>query len=300
MTAFGQSFIGTVGSVASYVIADTMTLLRQSFPKTVRIETTNHCQADCVFCPRSTIGRAKANMKQDVFESVVKQCVEGGTRLVHLHGYGEPLIDKQLADRIKYCKDQGIPRVKIFTNGDLLKGDVAQRILHSGLDEVKISIDGSDSQEFNKLRIGLDHSKVVENVKAFRKLRDEANMKTPIIVAATCQTSNRKQTEEMLDGVVDHIDFTHIHNWGGALGDAEQQRVRKPCDRLWRTMTVLVNGDVALCCLDYSAKEVLGNVMDAPMLDVWNNARYNELRKLHRESRQSEIPLCSNCTKCFF
>ena len=172
MTAFGQSFIGTVGSVASYVIADTMTLLRQSFPKTVRIETTNHCQADCVFCPRSTIGRAKANMKQDVFEAVVKQCVEGGTRLVHLHGYGEPLIDKQLADRIKYCKDQGIPRVKIFTNGDLLKGDLAKRILHSGLDEVKISIDGSDSQEFNKLRIGLDHSKVVENVKAFRKLRD--------------------------------------------------------------------------------------------------------------------------------
>ena len=289
MTAFGQTFIGTVGSVASYVIADTMTLLRQSFPKTVRIETTNHCQADCVFCPRSTIGRAKANMKQDVFEAVVKQCVEGGTRLVHLHGYGEPLIDKQLADRIKYCKDQGIPRVKIFTNGDLLKGDLAKRILHSGLDEVKISIDGSDSQEFNKLRIGLDHSKV-----------DEAKMKTPIIVAATCQTSNRKQTEEMLDGVVDHIDFTHIHNWGGALGDAEQQRVRKPCDRLWRTMTVLVNGDVALCCLDYSAKEVLGNVMDAPMLDIWNNARYNELRKLHRESRQSEIPLCSNCTKCFF
>ena len=65
-------------------------------------------------------------------------------------------------------------------------------------------------------------------------------------------------------------------------------------------MTVLVNGDVALCCLDYSAKEVLGNVMDAPMLDIWNNARYSELRKLHRESRQSEIPLCSNCTKCFF
>ncbi len=300
MTALGQSFMGTVGSVASYVIADTMTLLRQSFPKTVRIETTNHCQADCVFCPRSSIGRAKANMKQEVFETVVKQCVEGGTRLVHLHGYGEPLIDKQLADRIKYCKDQGIPRVKIFTNGDLLRGEVAQRILHSGLDEIKISIDGSDSKEFNTLRIGLDHAKVVENVKAFRALRDQAKMKTPIIVAATCQTSNRTQTEEMLSGVVDHIDFTHIHNWGGALGDAEQQRVRKPCDRLWRTMTVLVNGDVALCCLDYSGKEVLGNVLNTSMIDIWNNARYNELRTLHRESRQSEIPLCSNCTKCFF
>ena len=109
MSALGQSLIGTMGSVASYVIADTMSLLRQSFPKTVRIETTNHCQADCVFCPRSTIGRSKGNMKQDLFERVVEQCVEGGVRLVHLHGYGEPLIDKHLPDRIRYCKEKGIP-----------------------------------------------------------------------------------------------------------------------------------------------------------------------------------------------
>lgn len=300
MTSLGHAIVGTLGSVASYVIADTMSLMRQPFPKTVRIETTNHCQADCVFCPRSTIGRAKGNMKQETFERVVEQCVAGGVRLLHLHGYGEPLIDKLLPERIRYCKDQGIPKVKIFTNGDLLKGDLAKRLLDSGLDEIKISIDGSDSKEFNLLRVGLNHQKVVDNVRAFRQLRDAAGLKTPVIVAATCQTTNRQQTEVMLDGVVDRIDFTHIHNWGGALGDAESDRVRKPCDRLWRTMTVLVNGDVALCCLDYSGKEVLGNVHDDGMIDIWNNARYNELRRLHRESRQSEIPLCGNCTKCFF
>ncbi len=300
MTAIGQSVFGTIGSVASYVIADTMSLCRHAFPRTVRIETTNHCQADCVFCPRSTIGRSKGLMKQELFEKVVKECVEGGTRLLHLHGYGEPLLDKQLPDRIRFCKEQGIPRVKIFTNGDLLRGDLAQRLMKCGLDEIKISIDGSDSKEFNLLRVGLDHAKVVENVKAFRALRDELGQTTPTIVAATCQTSNRKQTEEMLANVVDHIDFTHIHNWGGAMGDAEKQRVRKPCDRLWRTMTVLINGDVALCCLDYSGKEVLGNAGDAKMMDIWNNSRYNELRKLHRESRQDEIALCGNCTKCFF
>lgn len=296
----GQSFIGTIGSVASYVIADTMSLYRQPFPRTVRIETTNHCQADCSFCPRSTIGRGKGFMKQELFEKIVKECAEGGAKLLHLHGYGEPLLDKQLPDRIRYCKEQGIPRVKIFTNGDLLRGDMAQRLLHSGLDEVKISIDGMDAEEFNLLRVGLNHAKVLENVKAFRKLRDEAGMKTPYIVAATCQTSNRKQTEVMLENVVDSIDFTHIHNWGGALGDAASGKVRKPCDRLWRTMTVLVNGDVALCCLDYSGKVVLGNINDGKMTDIWNNARYNELRKLHRESRQDEISTCANCTKCFF
>jgi len=288
------------GSVASRLMADGMSLYRGKFPRTVRVETTNHCQADCSFCPRSTIGRAKGFMKQDLFEKVVAECVEGGCRLMHLHGFGEPLLDKQLPERIKLCKRAGIPRVKIFTNGDLLKGELAQRLLESGVDEIKISIDGADSKEFNLLRVGLDHGKVLENVKAFRKLRDAVGLKKPTIVAATCQTSNREQTENMLAGVVDHIDFTNIHNWGGAMGQLTRQRLRKPCDRLWRTFTVLANGDASLCCLDYSGKEILGDVNQQTIAEIWNNQRYRELRQLHRESRQDQIPLCSNCTKCFF
>jgi radical SAM protein with 4Fe4S-binding SPASM domain len=290
----------TAGSVASRLLADAMSLYRGKFPRTVRVETTNHCQADCSFCPRSTIGRAKGFMKQELFEKVVRECADGGCRLIHLHGFGEPLLDKQLPERIRFCKQSGIPRVKIFTNGDLLRGELAQRLLESGVDEIKISIDGADAKEFNLLRVGLDHGKVLENVKAFRKLRDQVEAAKPKIVAATCQTSNREQTEKMLDGVVDRIDFTHIHNWGGALGQLTAKRVRKPCDRLWRTFTVLVNGDASLCCLDYSGKVILGNVNQHRITEIWNNERYRELRRLHRESRQDQIPLCSNCTKCFF
>ena len=288
------------GSLASRVIADTMSVYRRRFPRTVRVETTNHCQAACTFCPRDSIGRPKTFMKQEMFESIVRQCVDGGCRLMHLHGFGEPLLDKQLPERIKFCKEAGIPRVKIFTNGDLLKDAMAQRLLESGVDEIKISIDGADAGEFNRLRIGLDYSKVLENVKAFRALRDKAGREKPRIVAATCQTSNREQTEKMLDGIVDHIDFANIHNWGGALGQLTGQRIRKPCDRLWRTLTVLVNGDVSLCCLDYSGKEVLGNVANQAIREIWSNQRYRELRSLHRNSQQDQIALCKNCSKCFF
>jgi radical SAM protein with 4Fe4S-binding SPASM domain len=228
------------------------------------------------------------------------QCAAGGCKLMHLHGFGEPLLDKQLPDRIALCKRLGIPRVKIFTNGDLLRGDMAKRLLECMVDEIKISIDGSDSAEFNRLRVGLNFDKVLQNVKEFRALRDEIGMEKPRIVATTCQTSNRPQTEAMLVGVVDRIAFTNIHNWGGAMGMLSGQKVRKPCDRLWRTLTVLVNGDVALCCLDYSGKIILGNVNDEKITDIWSNERYRQLRRLHRDSRQQEIPLCSNCSKCFF
>src|SRR5262249_24060587 len=153
----------------------------------------------------------------------------------------EPLLDKQLPQRIKQCKESGIARVKIFTNGGLLRGETAERLIESGVDEIKVSIDGADAVEFNQLRVGLDYGKLLANMKAFRALRDRPGFKKPVFVAATCQTSNQQRTEEMLEGAVDRIDFTHIHNWAGALGRFTQQRIRKPCDRLWRTFTVLVN-----------------------------------------------------------
>jgi radical SAM protein with 4Fe4S-binding SPASM domain len=288
------------GSVASRLIADTMSAYRKSFPRTVRVETTNHCQAACTFCPRDSIGRKKTFMSQELFESIVEQCVEGGCRLMHLHGFGEPLLDKQLPERIRFCKQAGIRKVKIFTNGDLLKGALAERLIESGVDEIKISIDGADSKEFNSLRVGLDYKKVLENVKAFRALRDSYGRQKPRIVAATCQTSNREHTEQMLADVVDHIDFAKVHNWGGALGMLTGQRIRKPCDRLWRTLTVLVNGDVSLCCLDYSGKELLGNATVQTIREIWSNHRYRELRRLHRNSQQDQISICNNCSKCFF
>ena len=288
------------GSLTSRVIADSMSLYRRKFPHTVRVETTNHCQAECTFCPRDSIGRQKTFMDQAMFESIVEQCGKAGCRLMHLHGFGEPLLDKRLPERIALCKQAGIERVKIFTNGGLLCGEMAEKLLASGVDEIKVSIDGANAAEFNRLRVGLDYDKTLENVKAFRALRDRSGKEKPKLVAATCQTSNREQTEAMLEGIVDRIDFTRIHNWAGGLGMLTGQRIRKPCDRLWRTFTILVNGDVSLCCMDYTGKEILGSITKDPIREIWNNARYRELRKMHRNSQQDQISVCNNCSKCFF
>ncbi|MDA0282785.1 MAG: radical SAM/SPASM domain-containing protein [Planctomycetota bacterium] len=286
--------LGIVGRVVGGV----MEAARSQFPKVVRIETTNHCNAACSFCPRESIGRKKTFMDQTLFEKVIGECVDGGCRMIHMHNFGEPLLDKRLPERIRYAKDQGIPKVKLFSNGALLHGKMAEDLLESGLDEIKISVDGSDAEEFNLIRIGLQHDQVVENVRQFMKLRKERGH-GPAIVAACTTTSDERKTKDMLKGLVDGIDFARVHNWAGARNILGNFSMRKPCDRPFRTMTVLVNGDIALCCLDHSGREILGNCETETIADIWNNARYQEIRRLHRESRQDEIPLCSNCSKCF-
>jgi radical SAM protein with 4Fe4S-binding SPASM domain len=286
--------------LASRAIGSFFDFTRTRFPTVVRVETTNHCNASCTFCPRETIGRKKEFMAQDLFESVIQQCVAQGTRLVHLHGFGEPLLDKQLPSRITFAKQSGIPRVKICTNGSPLRGPMAERLLISGLDEIKISLDGANAAEFNELRIGLNHAQVVDNTRAFRVMRDERQLRRPKIVATCVTSSNRRQTEQLLSGIVDQIDWASLHNWAGSRRFFGDRKIRKPCSRLWRSLTVLVNGDVALCCLDHSGKEILGNCRERSLAEIWNSQRYRELRHLHKTSQQDQISLCNGCTKCFY
>lgn len=287
--------------ISARIVASALEWMRGPFPRTVRIETTNHCNAACTFCPRESIGRDKTFMNQELFEKIVKECAEGGCKTIHLHNFGEPLMDKQLPERVAYIKQMGIPRVKIYCNGAFLKGKMAEGLIRAGLDEIKVSIDGADAEEFNRLRIGLNHQTTVDHTREFKALRDRINPGgNPVIVAACSQTSNKKQTAEMLKAVVDRVDFASLHNWAGArswlLGS---KKIRKPCDRLWRTFTILVNGDVALCCLDYSGKQLLGNVGESSIREIWDNAIYRKLRNWHRRSKQDRIDLCKDCSKSY-
>jgi hypothetical protein len=236
-------------------------------------------------------------MDDALYTQLIDQCAAARCREVHLHNFGEPLLDKRIEDRIAYAKLKGIRRVKIFCNGSLLTAARAKRLIEAGLDEVKISLDGATREEFERIRTPLRFDTVVDNVVELVKLRNASRSKLRVHVAC-CSTTDKEATMQSLEKVVDAFSFGKLHNWGGQ--STVKRRIRKPCSRVWRTFTVLANGDVALCCLDYDGHQILGHV-DAQhsIADVWQGQPYRDVRQAHREARQGQIPLCANCTKAF-
>ena len=94
-------------------------------------------------------------MDQALFEQIVDECAAWGCREIHLHNFGEPLLDDRLEDRIRYAKQKGIATVKIFSNGSLLNEPRARGLIDAGLDEIKISFDGASKEEFERIRFPL-------------------------------------------------------------------------------------------------------------------------------------------------
>ncbi|MBA3013186.1 MAG: radical SAM protein [Desulfobacula sp.] len=147
-------------------------------PSVILIENTNCCNARCVMCPREKLTRKPGFMAFEVFEKIIRD-VSGARRkpVVHLHGFGEPLLDEVLPDRIKLAKAFGIKHTYLVTNASLLFPETARKIIGAGLDRMKISFYGTDDESYCRTMRGLDFKVALNNVREFVKIRKEMKKK---------------------------------------------------------------------------------------------------------------------------
>ena len=77
-------------------------------------------------------------MSFEDFKAIIDQCNADRLKDLHLQGFGEPLLDKNLVRKIHYARKR-LPQTRLFfvTNASLLKGNLAKDILFSGVDKKK-------------------------------------------------------------------------------------------------------------------------------------------------------------------
>ncbi len=291
--------VSILSKITCFVVGKFFDRTLSRFPRTVQVETTNACNAQCVICPHKTMTRSIQTMDDETYTRVIDQCAEYHCRSVHLHNFGEPMLDKNIIERIQYAKSRGLKSVKLFTNGSILPERLAYGLATSGLDEIKISFDGASKEEFERIRYPLKFESVVRNI---HRLVDTRNSnETHLKILVTCSSTTKKSdTMILLEKKVDSFSFGKIHNWGDTdVVETLQKKIRKPCSRVWRTFTVLSDGTVSLCCLDYDGKVIVGDTKSDPIVTIWKNDPYKKLRKLHSAGCQHEISICDACTKSY-
>src|SRR3954468_2286498 len=148
-------------------------------PEIVQIESTNICNAKCVFCPRDEMHRKQGIMSFDLFTKVVDECAELGITHVRVHNYGEPFLDRHLTEKVRYAKQKGIKEVGMISNGSLITEKIARGMIEAGLDAINISVDAGGKDVFEQTRIGLNYDKVIANIERLVRIRAELGKRRP-------------------------------------------------------------------------------------------------------------------------
>ena len=264
------------------------------WPDIVQIESTNLCNAKCVFCPRDDMHRRQGVMDFDLFRKIVDECAALGITHVRVHNYGEPFLDRQLVEKVRYAKSRGIAEVGMISNGSLIDEETARGMIDAGLDAINISVDAAGKEVFERTRVHLDYDTVIGNIRTLARLRQESGKRRPRLILSFVRQENSPDEQAFIDEwsqVADKIHITDLHNWAGTLHGRSD--VQYPCYRMWLTFTVLWDGRVSLCCADFDGRNVLGDLRTSSIAEIWNSPPYRSVRRQHLESGGPEI--CRSC-----
>jgi len=279
----------------------------EKIPFRVMIENTNICHANCTFCPHYKMKRSTGVMNFPLFKNIIDKCTLSGIDYVTIYGFGEPLLDPEFTEKVRYTKSQGIKRVTTNTNAYYLDEKKSREILESGLDEIYISLDAVTHETYKKVRPNLDFKRVEDNIKRFLKMRDAKRQNKPIVILSYVESRfNRNETRQFLSqwrNLVDGISISLIHNWTGDIKytahHIKQNNLKKfkrdPCRLLWTDMVISWNGDVPLCCNDYENRIVLGNVKEQSISEIWGGDKLEKIRQWHINSNFEKISICKEC-----
>jgi hypothetical protein len=285
-----------------------LSLADSSFPLEIHIENTNVCDAECIMCPREKMTRKKGFMDVDFFCRIVDEIVSTWSiDNIHLHGFGEPLLDRSLPEKISYAKRKGIKDTYIVTTASQLTEEIAVKLIDSGLDRMKISISGASKESYEAIHRGLNYEKVEGNILRFLSIRKQTGKTNPkLIMQFLPQDENKSEEEHFFNKWEPLIDYQigdrltkfGLHNWvkGKTYRDFNVHALkRRSCGLPFRIMQILWNGDVVPCCYDFNGEMVLANLQECSVDRAWNSLSFKELRALHLARDFNEIGLCNAC-----
>ncbi|MDD3415217.1 MAG: radical SAM protein [Lachnospiraceae bacterium] len=270
---------------------------------TCMIESTNFCNAKCVFCANPILKRKKMHMTESTFEKIVKRLKEEKIYPLNfrLHCLGEPLLDPQLFRKVRRLKEEfPLSKVGYTTNFSVANKKIVDEIIESGQDYITISLNSVNADEYKKI-MGLDFERTIANVQLLldRIKRTESNLE--IVVSAVIEKDDEiGQFKEMWNKQGVKTRFMKKGKWGSKdieYFEADKSRIfyKYICTWLKDELCIHSDGTYALCCFD--AEGCIGNmnIRTNSIHEAINSIQKSQLRTMMMMGKK--LPnMCENCS----
>lgn len=277
--------------------------------KTLTLEITTHCQADCIVCVREKLRFKLGNMSQNLFEKAICEVSElyisrgEVLQYIDLGGMGEPLLDVGMERKLEWL-NENYPDIKVgvTTNGQLLSAK--KDILCRYVDVLKISNYGFSKKSFEAVHRGsLVFEDVKRNIEEF--LAIPIDNRPRVIMSFLMLNENQgeeKEWQEYWEGKCEELYVWLPHNWAGYnKSHTKQNPVEcRSCGRPGNDFTIRANGDVSACCWDFNRELTIGNLNECSFEEIYEGEKLEQIIDMHKKKAFFECDnLCRYCDQLY-
>lgn len=262
----------------------------------VRVENTNYCIMNCIMCDHDKMTRPKGGMKRLLFMKIVCEAKRLGAQLISIFGYGEPLLDSILDERIAFCTNMGLGTF-ITTNGTLAIEDKIKGLFDAGLKHIRFSVHALDKENYERIHIGGNFLKAIDNITQAGAIRDAYGYETVIsLVAIPMNGESVKEIRAFWEDIVDYLEIWKPHNWASKMNYRNSTEKRlKTCGRPHTgPVQIQWDGTVIPCCFLTNNELTLGNVEENTIEQILKAEPYQILRDKHESGDLRSLP-CETC-----
>jgi radical SAM protein with 4Fe4S-binding SPASM domain len=285
--------------------------LELEYPLQIDFELNNNCNFRCPMCILSIENKPKAEyFPEELYKKIISEGVKKGLRAIDFSYVNEPLIRKDLPDLIAYARDEGILDMAFNTNVQLLTESYAERLLESGLTRIQFSIDAHSSEIFDKVRVGGNFDKVVQNTLKFLELKEKHNKKGIMTAVSFVKMSvNEHEWNDFVAFWKDKVDYiilreylipvgrnsNHYDDKKKLFSDHKHHIKEFRCNKPWQRLIIRTDGTVLPCCTSFGALIPVGNIFKESVEDIWNCDSMKKLRELHKNGEYFKNKVCLEC-----
>ncbi len=254
----------------------------------LQIETTNLCQASCIFCQHDKFTEF-GTMTDELYEKIITEA--SGLKL---HTFipmltGEPFCDKQIIDRIKYARLK-MPwvNIQLYTNGSLLTLAILDGLKKIPDFSLSISLNGLNPETRKKV-MGLDDWGHVIQMAHYA---EQIKLPYRVTLVATPEVSEEERVNFIKAGGM----VIQYQSWAGQQYPYKRNRWTS-CVRALNHMTIRYNGDANLCCFDPFGKVSFGNLNEKTITEIWQSPERQRYILKHKTGEGHKLPMCDSCTE---
>lgn len=250
-----------------------------------------------------------------VFQKMIDdaQSFEEKIKMLRFVGIGEPLLHPAISEMVKYASEKNVAeRIEIITNGSLLTHEMSDKLIASGLTQLRISLQGLNAEDYcNISDVKIDFNDFVDNIKYFYEHKGGIILNLKIADIAVATEENLKKFYDIFGNIADSVSIEKISpsaskvdysRYGFKEENNEYISMRGKalpanihiCNHPFYLLSLNPDGSIFPCC-STEAPPVMGNVREQSIVDIWNGKLFNGFRLNMLKGVEHCGNVCKNC-----
>lgn len=274
-------------------------------PYKVNIDISTLCNHSCTFCSNPDKRTIKEITKFGNFKTILSNITQYvSIKELALSAKGEVLLNHDLEKIIKYTKEKyEIPYIYISTNGSLLDKKRIEKLMNSGINSIKLSINATNKEDYKNIHLKDHFDTVITNLKNLLLYKKNHKLKVKILISQVTD----KKTEDvkndfkiLLNDLYTYLDDIFIYEKQYRPHEGFEKKNIKPNAKYclispFNELYINSNGHLNFCCLDYFGEMDFGSLITNDFLDLFSSKSYQDTLKRFKTNNFEKNSLCYNC-----